>query len=65
MVRLLGLFAFAILLSSGWANAATTNQTRLAQVEQKPSCFNRCAAKEICRRCNGGGRCCTNCCSGR
>jgi hypothetical protein len=66
MLRLLTLCTFAMLLSTGWANAApieqTFEQTLQAQVEQKPGCFNRCTAKQICRRCNGGGRCCTNCC---
>jgi hypothetical protein len=56
MIKLLGLFALALLLSTGWSNAAPTNQTQVAQVEQRPSCFNRCAAKQICPRCNGGGR---------
>jgi hypothetical protein len=65
MIKLLGLFALALLLSTGWSNAAPTNQTQVAQVEQRPSCFNRCAAKQICPRCNGGGRCCSRCCANR
>ena len=62
MLRLLTFCAFATLLGAGWANAAPIEQTLQAPVEQRPGCFNRCAAKQICRRCNGGGRCCTNCC---
>jgi hypothetical protein len=65
MIRLVGIFVVAMFLSSGWASGASIDNAQLVQqqvVEQKPGCFNRCAAKQICRRCNGHGRCCTNCC---